>query len=133
MAEPNHGSKAPRGELSPQDRAAFERRVSELDARIDAAKTDTKHGAAPQRTSASGRGMAYGLRMASELVGAVIVGGLIGYGLDTWLGTRPWLFLAFFVIGFAAGITNVLRGYQRLERDMAADAVSPARRPGERN
>ena len=129
MAEPKDGSGPGRGELSPQDRAAFERRVSDLDARIGAAKTDGKHGATPHAPSATGRGMAYGFRMASELVGTIIVDGLIGYGLDIWLGTRPWLFLAFFFIGFAAGVMNVLRGYKRLERDMAADAASSATRP----
>ena len=133
MAEPKDGSGPARGELSPQDRATFERRVSDLDARIDAAKADGQHGATPPARSATGRGMAYGLRMASELVGAIIVGGLIGYGLDYWLGMRPWFFLAFFFIGFAAGVMNVLRGYSRLERDMAADAVSSAKRPGTRD
>jgi ATP synthase protein I len=116
--------------LSPQDRAAFERRVSDLDARIDAAKTDGKHGTRPQPNSAGGRGMAYGFRMASELVGAIIVGSLIGYGLDTWIGTKPWLFLAFFFIGFAAGVLNVLRGYQRYQREMASDAAGAATRTG---
>jgi ATP synthase protein I len=119
--------------LSPQDRAAFERRVSELDKRIDAAKSDGKHGPRPQPSSAGGRGMAYGLRMASELVGAIIVGCLIGYGLDAWLGTRPWFFLAFFFIGFAAGVLNVMRGYQRYEREMASDAAGAQKRPGEGN
>jgi len=38
--------------------------------------------AAPTRQLDGGRGMAYGMRMATELVAAIIVGGLIGYGLD---------------------------------------------------
>ncbi len=62
--------------------------------------------------------MAYGLRMASELVGAVLVGGLIGYFLDQWLGTWPWLFLVFFLLGFAAGVLNVIRGFTRLQAEI---------------
>ena len=65
-----------------------------------------------------GRGMAYGMRMASELVGAVVVGAAIGYGLDWVLGTKPWLLLVFFVLGFAAGVLNVMRGYERLQADI---------------
>ena len=67
-----------------------------------------------------GRGMAYGMRMAAELVAAVIVGGLIGYGLDYWLGSKPWLFLLFFVLGFAAGVLNVVRAYERMQKEIAA-------------
>ncbi|HET7156231.1 MAG TPA: AtpZ/AtpI family protein, partial [Hyphomicrobiaceae bacterium] len=67
-----------------------------------------------------GRGMAYGMRMAAELVAAVIVGGIIGWGLDWVLGTKPWLFLLFFLLGFAAGILNVVRAYERMQRDFTA-------------
>ncbi|MDX2204859.1 MAG: AtpZ/AtpI family protein [Hyphomicrobiaceae bacterium] len=65
--------------------------------------------------------MAYGMRMATELVAAIIVGGLIGWGLDWLLGTKPWLFLAFFLLGFAAGVLNVLKAYERLRKDIAAE------------
>ena len=64
--------------------------------------------------------MAYGMRMAAELVSAIIVGGLIGYALDAWLGTKPWLFLLFFVLGFVAGVLNVVRGYERMQKDYLA-------------
>jgi ATP synthase protein I len=64
--------------------------------------------------------MAYGMRMAAELVAAVIVGGGIGWGLDWVLGSRPWLFLLFFLLGFAAGVLNVVRAYERMEREFSA-------------
>ena len=70
-----------------------------------------------------GRGMAYGMRMATELVAAVIVGGLIGYALDWWLGTKPWLFLLFFVLGFAAGVLNVLRAYERMQKEFKTTSI----------
>lgn len=108
--------------LSPQDKAQFERRVSELDKKLEkvraerAAETRDDAGAALR-----GRGMAYGMRMASELVGAVIVGAAIGYGLDLLLGSKPWLLLLFFVLGFAAGVLNVMRGYTRLQADITRE------------
>ena len=51
---------------------------------------------------------------------AVIVGGVIGWGLDWWLGTKPWLFLLFFVLGFAAGVLNVVRAYERMQKEITA-------------
>jgi len=53
--------------------------------------------------------MARGMRLSSELVGGVLVGGVIGYALDYWLGIRPWGFIAFVLLGFAAGILNLMR------------------------
>ena len=50
-----------------------------------------------------------GFRAGVEVVSALIVGILIGYLLDRWLGTWPWLFLLLFVAGSAAGILNVYR------------------------
>ena len=50
-----------------------------------------------------------GFRAGVEVVSALIVGILIGFLLDRWLGTWPWLFLVFFVAGSAAGILNVYR------------------------
>ncbi len=43
------------------------------------------------------------------LVSAVVVGGLLGYFLDHWIHTKPWLMLVFGGIGFYAGIREVLR------------------------
>ncbi|MBX9456700.1 MAG: AtpZ/AtpI family protein [Rhizobium sp.] len=49
------------------------------------------------------------LRISSEFIAAVIVGGLIGYLLDTFLPTKPWGLVFFVLIGFVAGVMNVLR------------------------
>jgi ATP synthase protein I len=43
------------------------------------------------------------------LVAAVVVGGLIGYFLDRWLHTKPWLLILFGGVGFYAGVRDVLR------------------------
>lgn len=50
-----------------------------------------------------------GFRAGVEVVSALVVGIAIGWFLDRWLGTWPWLFLLFFVLGSAAGILNVYR------------------------
>jgi ATP synthase protein I len=50
-----------------------------------------------------------GLRAGVEVVAALVVGAGLGFVLDRWLGTFPWLFLVFFVVGGAAGVLNVYR------------------------
>ncbi len=43
------------------------------------------------------------------LVGAVVVGGAIGYFLDKWLHTAPWLLIVLGGLGFASGVSEVVR------------------------
>jgi len=43
------------------------------------------------------------------LVAATAIGLLIGYGLDRWLGTRPWLTMVFTLFGIVAGFLNLFR------------------------
>ncbi|MGB0748926.1 MAG: AtpZ/AtpI family protein [Magnetospiraceae bacterium] len=58
-------------------------------------------------TSMSGFGAAF--RIGTELVAALVIGVGVGYALDGWLDTRPWLMIFFFFLGSAAGILNVYR------------------------
>ncbi|MFZ1103090.1 MAG: AtpZ/AtpI family protein [Hyphomicrobiaceae bacterium] len=124
MSEPpdkhDPASGAP-GDMSPQERARFEERISELGDRLGKVRSQRESGErADADAEMRGRGMAYGMRMAAELVAAVIVGGVIGWSLDWVLGSRPWLFLLFFLLGFAAGVLNVMRSYERMQREFAA-------------
>jgi|GEM_PF-1021020 Uncharacterized protein conserved in bacteria len=57
----------------------------------------------PDMLSAMGKASTIGLHMVS----GVLVGGLMGWLLDKWLGTAPWLFLVFMLLGIAAGFLNV--------------------------
>src|SRR5262249_7070061 len=52
---------------------------------------------------------ARGFQLSSELVGAVILGAAIGWLLDRWLGISPWGLVVFLLLGFAAGVLNVIR------------------------
>jgi ATP synthase protein I len=107
--------------MSPQERVQFEHRLSDLEGRLGKVRADRR---AEMNAGADaemrGRGMAYGMRMAAELVAAVIVGGVIGWSLDWVLGSRPWLFLVFFLLGFAAGVVNVMRAYERMQKEFTA-------------
>jgi ATP synthase protein I len=57
----------------------------------------------------SGNFMGAAFRIGVELVAALIVSVGFGWLLDRWLGTRPWLMVAFFFLGSAAGMMNVYR------------------------
>lgn len=52
---------------------------------------------------------ALAMELPFTLVGAVMLGGLLGYFLDRWLHTRPVLMLVLGVLGFAAGVREVVR------------------------
>lgn len=62
-----------------------------------------------KRRPLSQSGLAVAFRFGVEMVSAVGVGVALGWLLDAWLGTRPWLMIVFFVLGSAAGIMNVYR------------------------
>ena len=62
--------------------------------------------------------MGSAFKLGTELVSAVLVGTIIGFILDTWFGTKPWLIIVFFFLGSAAGILNVIKTAKRMqERD----------------
>jgi ATP synthase protein I len=62
---------------------------------------------ADRATTASG--YARGFRLSSELVAGVVVGAGLGWLLDRWLGISPWGLIVFLLLGFAAGVLNVMR------------------------
>ena len=67
-------------------------------------------------------GMAQGLKIASEFIGGILVGAAIGYGIDRLFGTTPFGLIFFLLIGFAAGVLNVIRGVSTPGETAAADA-----------
>ena len=57
------------------------------------------------------------LKISTELVAAVIVGTTLGFILDNWLDTRPWLTISFFFMGVAAGILNVIKSAKNMHKN----------------
>ena len=56
-------------------------------------------------------------QLSTELVSAVLVATIIGFILDNWFDTKPWLIIIFFFIGVAAGIINVVRSAKKMQKD----------------
>lgn len=51
------------------------------------------------------------------LPSSIAVGLFMGYFLDRWLGTHPWLLLIFTVLGIASGLISLLRALKRELKD----------------
>ena len=56
-------------------------------------------------------------KLGTELVAAVAVGTIIGFILDSWFDTKPWLIIIFFFLGAAAGMLNVIRTANRMQKE----------------
>ena len=57
------------------------------------------------------------LKLGTELVAAVVVGTIIGFILDNWFDTKPWLIIIFFLLGAAAGMLNVIRTEKKKKKE----------------
>ena len=90
----------------PEDQ--FKTRLKIAKNKIKSKKTSKSEG------SSSSMGTAF--KMSTELVSAVAVGTIIGFILDTWFGTKPWLILIFFFVGVIAGITNVVKSAKKMQK-----------------
>lgn len=82
-----------------------------LQRKID--KTKSEGGEDTPNTSNAQMGKA--MHVATEMMAGVGVGGGIGYGLDYLLGTSPICFIVFFFLGFAAGVRNMMRSFNKGE------------------
>ena len=82
--------------------------------RLEIAKSKIlKKSTVSNKSSSSKLGIAFKIR--TEMVAAVVVGTIIGYILDNWFGTKPWLILIFFFVGVVAGILNVVRSAKNMQ------------------
>ena len=61
--------------------------------------------------------MGNAFKLGTELVAAVAVGTIIGFILDGWFDTKPWLIIIFFFLGAAAGMLNVIRAANRMQKE----------------
>ena len=64
---------------------------------------------AKEGAKADNAGFGQALKLSSEFIAGVVVGGGLGWILDRWLGTSPWGLIVFLLLGFGAGVLNVMR------------------------
>ena len=104
------------------DETALSARLDRLNHRLSEVRKDRKNqtdqsgsGAASANASA----LARGFRLSSELIAGVLVGAVIGWGIDRLLSTSPWGLIVFFLLGFTAGVINVMRAAGVANRDVS--------------
>ena len=92
------------------EEAALSARLRRLDERLAQHKGPSRQVEAGSSSSKSDpSALARGFRLSTELVAGVLVGAFIGWVLDRWLGISPWGMIVFLLLGFAAGVINVMR------------------------
>jgi len=113
MAEDTNNSGSGSRDKSP-DEAALSARLGSLDQRLSEIRGSrnvgtNQSGNEQDAAQAKSSAMAIGLRLSSELVAGVLVGAALGWGFDRLLSTSPWGLIVFLLLGFTAGVINVMR------------------------
>ena len=83
--------------------------------RLKIAKSKIKKNS-PSDSEKRGSFMGNAFKLGTELVAAVAVGTIIGFILDNWFDTKPWVIIIFFFLGAAAGMLNVIRTANRMQK-----------------
>ena len=123
MSAAGKGNGPGRGEISPEQREAFRKRSDSIGKRLEEVKARR---APPDMGDGRARGEAFAkaFRFVAELIAGVGVGGFIGWALDRQFGTAPWLLVLFVTLGFAAGLTNVIRAAQKAQAEAVASQLA---------
>ena len=111
-------------EHSGRDAESIRQRLDKLGQQLAEAKG--KRATAP-RVEGEARGAAFGtaLKLATELVAGVAVGGFIGWALDRLFGSAPLLMVVFLILGAAAGIMNVVRAAKEMQAKVPLAGKAP--------
>jgi len=105
----------PRDDNRPDSGSGARKVTADLEARIARARGQRQATAATGQTRQGDMsGMSRGLRLGSEFVAAVLVGAGLGWIIDSFLPTRPWAMITLLLLGFAAGVLNVIRASKEM-------------------
>ena len=84
--------------------------------RLEIAKKKLKKHSNNLNNNENGSNMGSAFKLGSELISAVAVGTIIGFILDSWFDTKPWLIILFFFLGSVAGIMNIIKVATRMQK-----------------
>ena len=94
----------------PADEAELSARLQRLGERLGQHQSDRPSENDPRPgAGADPSALARGLRLSAEFVAGILVGAALGWLMDRWLGTSPWGLIVLLLLGFAAGVLNMMR------------------------
>ncbi|MBP1850417.1 AtpZ/AtpI family protein [Rhizobium halophytocola] len=89
---------------------SLEERRTRLGAELAEVRGEAREEASrEEHAEQSRKGFALAMKLSSEFISAIVVGALLGYLFDRLVGTSPWGMILLLLLGFCAGILNVLR------------------------
>ena len=119
MSQSDDGSGSNRRKLSSLEKDNFNERSRELGRKLESLKMQKTP---ESRKRDGGAAASQGFKVAVELVVGVCFGGVVGWSLDRYFETSgPWFLIVFVLLGFAAGMLNVIRMAQRLQAQVEAE------------
>ena len=104
------------GRQPADDEAALSERLRVLGRKLDEAAAQTRRETEAVPASGGMQGMGLAFRVASEFASGVLVGAGLGWLVDRFLGTSPWGLIVLLLLGFAAGVLNVLRAVGKVSQ-----------------
>ena len=91
-------------------------RLNALGERIRSAKNKKEHSETVE-TQPNSKLIGLGMRVALEMIASLGVCGFIGWYLDGFFATTPWILLVFLLLGIAAGLRSVFRIIKVVEKE----------------
>ncbi|MBT2185839.1 AtpZ/AtpI family protein [Sphingobium nicotianae] len=92
-----------------QDPIAKDSRIGSLEERLKRAEAVEQVRTNAGQTGGTDENTRLGNRVLAELIGGLVGGALIGFVLDKWIGTSPWLLLVFLFLGIFVAFRNIIR------------------------
>jgi ATP synthase protein I len=91
------------------DDADLSARLKSLDARISQASVHRAESEPRTRQSSNSSALGQAFRLSAEFVAGVFAGGILGWIVDRLFGTSPWGLIVCLILGFCAGMLNLMR------------------------
>tara|TARA_B110000971_G_scaffold116811_1_gene119748 strand:- start:385 stop:672 length:288 start_codon:yes stop_codon:yes gene_type:complete len=89
--------------------------LNDFKTRLKIAKKKLKNSSENTDNNRNSSSMGSAFKLSTDLVAHVAVGTIIGFILDSWFDTKPWLIIIFFFLGSIAGILNVIKTAKQMQ------------------
>ena len=89
--------------------------LNDFKTRLKIAKKKLENSSKDTDSSRNSSSMGSAFKLSTDLVAHVAVGTIIGFILDSWFDTKPWLIIIFFFLGSISGILNVIKTAKKMQ------------------